>query len=155
MCCTYQATEFVELLGGQKSVYGYHCDSLKSLLISLLPPIGFKIKDNFKADGKDGPSIEVSFMESLLNALRDSAGFRIPVVSAIDVLTFVLLFRGLYSIYLVGVQPCIYIHSTLSTYQLRCVCMFFFECYHCFTSIHTAVYTNRARMNFLWKLNLR
>ena len=84
----YQATEFVELLGGQKSVYGYHCDSLKSLLISLLPPSGFQIEDKFKPDSKDGPSIEVSLMEGLLNGLRDSAGFRIPVVSAIDDFTF-------------------------------------------------------------------
>ena len=81
----HQATEFVERLGGHRSVYGYHSDTLKSLLISILPPVGYKIDDNFKTDGKCSQSTEVYFLESLLSGLRDNAGFRIPMVSAVDV----------------------------------------------------------------------
>lgn len=77
-----QTLEFVQLLGGPKSVYGYHSDTLNALILSLLPPTGFQYEERFKPSQIAFPNMKLYLLESLLQALQDNAGFHIPSVSA-------------------------------------------------------------------------
>ena len=85
--CTFstQAAEFVEIIGGKSSIYGYHPDTIHSLILTLLPPIGFNYEERFKAVERETQNIKSYFLENLLNALSENAGFNIPVVSPISI----------------------------------------------------------------------
>ena len=75
-----QTKELVKVLGGQRYICGYHPDTLKSLMLTLLP----NTVDGFRHTSEDVAvdSIEVYFMETLFRALND-AGFNWPHVSLI------------------------------------------------------------------------
>lgn len=67
-------------------MYGFHDDTLDSLVLSILPPVGFQ--EFLETDKPKKPEIipqdispDVFLVKRLLRALRKRAGFRIPHVS--------------------------------------------------------------------------
>lgn len=72
-----------------ESLYGMHDDTLDSLMLSLLPPVGFQEfletdkpqKDDEIPQNIKGRDVEVFLVRRLLRALRKQAGFRLPHVS--------------------------------------------------------------------------
>ena len=81
----FQANEFLECVGGSSSIYGLQPDTVSSLLITLLPPIENDYKPRYQMPNVETPSTEVKMrvLEMLLQALKENAGFQIPVVSGI------------------------------------------------------------------------
>ena len=68
-------------------MYGLHEDTLDSLVLSLLPPVGFKEfletdKPQQEPEEEDMRENDVFLLDTLLRALRKRAGFRLPHVSA-------------------------------------------------------------------------
>ena len=73
-------------MGGPSSLYGLREDTLDSLLLSLLPPVGFSEFIETESKPVEIPSEKdpkLFLLEYLLQALRKRAGFRIPHVSHI------------------------------------------------------------------------
>ena len=65
-------------------MYGYREDTLDSLVLSILPPVGFSefIETESKpTDSCSDKNPKLFLLEYLLQALRKRAGFRIPHVS--------------------------------------------------------------------------
>lgn len=81
-----QSVEFVEQVKSSSSLYGFHEDTLASLLLSLLPPVGHKEflqtdKPRKEKDEKeDKRENHVFLLDTLLRALRKRAGFRLSHV---------------------------------------------------------------------------
>ena len=72
-------------MGGKESLYGLHDDTLDSLVLSLLPPVGFQEfletdKPQKEEDISTEESPDVFLLRRLLRALRKRAGFRLPHV---------------------------------------------------------------------------
>ena len=72
-------------MGGKESLYGIHDDTLDSLVLSLLPPVGFQEfletdKPQKEEDIPTEESPDVFLLRRLLRALRKRAGFRLPHV---------------------------------------------------------------------------
>ena len=74
-----QVKQFIDLVGGEKSLYGLKKETLNSLLLSLLPPYGHTYKDTPPGD-LIGDSVKLCLLQELLRTLRNSAGFAVPVV---------------------------------------------------------------------------
>ena len=77
-----QVKDFVQCVSGSSSLYGLQPDTLESLVLTLLPPLGHKY------DTLGDPSIvdssldvRVYVLQELLQSLRHCAGFHIPPVS--------------------------------------------------------------------------
>ena len=78
-------------MGGVESLYGIHDDTLDSLMLSLLPPVGFQEfletdkpqKEEELPQDLKGRDLEVFLVRRLLRALRKRAGFRLPHVSGL------------------------------------------------------------------------
>ena len=83
-----QASEFIEHVDGRSSLYGLHEDTLDSLVLSLLPPVGFQefLETDKRGEDKipEGERPDVFLLRRLLRALRRRAGFRIPHVRQLD-----------------------------------------------------------------------
>jgi hypothetical protein len=78
-----KAKEFISHIDGASSLYGYHDDTLDSLVLSLLPPVGFQEFLETDKPSKpeaipEGMTPDVFLLKRLLRALRKRAGFRIP-----------------------------------------------------------------------------
>ena len=78
-----QVNDFAKMvLQGKASLYGFTDETLDSLVLTLLPPSGHKYQqvplDQNAAD-KD-IDIKVFLLKSLVDALRENAGFHIPKV---------------------------------------------------------------------------
>lgn len=77
-----QVREFVKLLSGQKYIHGYNHNTLKSLMLTLLPKPGFNTGDGlkgFEGDTISSCSTEVYFIKNILRALNNT-GFNWPQV---------------------------------------------------------------------------
>ena len=64
---------------GNTSLYGFTKETLDSLMLTLLPPIGHKyqlVQDTVNEE----MDIKVLVLQTLVDALRDNAGFHIPKV---------------------------------------------------------------------------
>ena len=78
-----QVDNFVrKVMQGQASFYGFTQETLDSLMLTLLPPIGHEyqqapLKPNTADEGMDK---QVLLLKSLLDALQKNAGFHIPKV---------------------------------------------------------------------------
>ena len=78
-----QVNDFANnVLQGQASLYGFTDETLDSLMLTILPPIGHEyqqppLKPN--ADDED-MDIKLFLLKSLVDALRENAGFNIPKV---------------------------------------------------------------------------
>ena len=78
-----QVDNFVrKVMQGQASFYGFTQETLDSLMLTLLPPIGHEyqqapLKQNTVDEGMDK---QVLLLKSLLDALQKNAGFHIPKV---------------------------------------------------------------------------
>ena len=80
-----QVKEFVNnVLEGKTSLYGFTDseETLDSLMLTLLPPIGYKYQRiPLEQDAVDvNMDIKVLLLKSLVDALRENAGFHIPKV---------------------------------------------------------------------------
>lgn len=76
-----QAQGFIDSVGGAKSLYGLKEETLDSLILTLLPPIGHEFQpmvDPGTIDEKQ--HILVLMLQEILMSLRYSAGFSIPTV---------------------------------------------------------------------------
>ena len=83
-----QVNEFLDTIGREASIYGLQKDTLSSLLLTLLPHVEFEYKKYLQQ-----PSIKTSvfdvkirIVEILLQALRENAGFQLPIVSMLSVI---------------------------------------------------------------------
>ena len=74
-----QVKQFIDLVDGDKSLYGLKKETLNSLLLSLLPPYGHTYKDTPPGD-LIGDDIKLCLLQELLRTLRNSAGFAVPLV---------------------------------------------------------------------------
>ena len=78
-----QVNDFANnVLGKKASLYGFTDETLDSLMLTLLPPIGHEyqripLKQNADDEGMD---IKVFLLKSLVDAIRENAGFNIPKV---------------------------------------------------------------------------
>ena len=78
-----QVVDFVDHIGGMSSIYGLHRDTVHSLVLALLPPNGHEYQQRCKPSTARGCSnMKVYFLETLLQAIKLNAGFRIPSVRA-------------------------------------------------------------------------
>ena len=79
-----QVVQFIQVVGGSKSLYGLQQqDTLYSLLLELLPPMDYtytKLKNNQEIRHSGG-KISTYLFQLILRALRDNAKFHIPRVS--------------------------------------------------------------------------
>ena len=71
-----------KVLQGKTSLYGFTNETLDSLMLTLLPPIGHEyqrvpLEQNPPDEDLD---IKVFLLKSLVDALRENAGFHIPKV---------------------------------------------------------------------------
>ena len=87
-----KASDFIKHIGGAESLYGIHDDTLDSLLLSLLPPVGFQefLETDKPQKEEQVPTDvkpEVFLVRRLLRALRKRAGFRLPHVSCYNTFT--------------------------------------------------------------------
>lgn len=67
---------------GFKSLYGLRPETLDSLVLDFLPPLGHtytKLGEDSVVD--DSNDVPLYLLQEILNALRGSAGFHIPRVS--------------------------------------------------------------------------
>ena len=64
---------------GNTSLYGFTKETLDSLMLTLLPPIGAKYQ-LVQNEVNEEMDIKVSVLKTLVDALRDNAGFHIPKV---------------------------------------------------------------------------
>ena len=76
--CT-QVKQFIDLVGGGNSLYGLKKETIDSLLLSLLPPYGHTYKET-PPGNLIGDDVNLCLLQELLRALRNSAGFAVPVV---------------------------------------------------------------------------
>jgi len=84
LCCNnLQAGEFVKYISGSSSLYGLQQETLSSLLMSLLPPLEHEYVDSYpEPSGKTkATDVQAVLMQKLLTALKENAGFQIPLVS--------------------------------------------------------------------------
>ena len=78
-----QVDDFATNVMGEKSnFYGFASETLHSLMLGLLPPIGYGYKQmSLKPSHVDEHiDIKVFLLKCLLDALRENAGFQIPKV---------------------------------------------------------------------------
>ena len=54
---------------------------MNSLVLTLLPPSGFKFRDHRRKEATGVTDIKAYLLEMLLQALRENAGFYVPTVS--------------------------------------------------------------------------
>lgn len=74
--------EFINLVSGGSSLYGLKDETLDSLVLTLLPPLGHKYDTLGEPSTIDTTlSVKVFLVQELLQALRHSSGFNIPPVS--------------------------------------------------------------------------
>ena len=76
-----QAQQFIDCIGGSGSLYGLKEETLDSLVMTMLPPADH----TFHPLGEpsivdDSGDVRVFLMQELLGALRNCAGFTIPLV---------------------------------------------------------------------------
>ena len=74
-----QVKQFIDLVDGDKSLYGLRKETLNSLLLSFLPPYGHTYMDTPPGD-LIGDDIKLCLLQELLKTLRNSAGFAVPLV---------------------------------------------------------------------------
>ena len=71
-------------MGGKSNFYGFASETLHSLMLGLLPPIGHEYKQMSlkpnNVDEDEDMNIKVFLLKCLLDALRENAGFQIPKV---------------------------------------------------------------------------
>ena len=77
-----QVEEFVMRVEGQSSLYGMQLDTVNSLILSLLPPVGF----TFECKREPGlfdttEDIKIHILRLLVQCLRQCCGMHIPYVS--------------------------------------------------------------------------
>ena len=76
-----QVNEFLCHVYGYKSLYGLRPETLDSLILDLLPPLGHtycKLGENSVVD--DTHEVPIYLLQEILSALRSNAGFHIPRV---------------------------------------------------------------------------
>ena len=74
--------DFVQCVSGSSSLYGLQPDTLESLVLTLLPPLGHKYDTLGEPSLVDSSmDIRVYVLQELLQSLRHCAGFHIPPVS--------------------------------------------------------------------------
>ena len=88
LCHCLQVKQFIDVVGEDKSLYGLKKETtLDSLLLSLLPPYGHTCKDT-PPGNLIGDNVKLCLLQELLRALRNSAGFAVPVVREGGVTSF-------------------------------------------------------------------
>ena len=65
---------------GKTNLYGFAEETLDSLMLTLLPPIGHEYKRIPLKQNKEDVDIKVFILKCLLDALQENAGFQIPKV---------------------------------------------------------------------------
>ena len=76
--------QFIQVVGGSKSIYGLQQhDTLYSLLLELLPPVDYTYTrlENNQQIHQSGEDITTYLFQRILGALRSNAKFHIPWVS--------------------------------------------------------------------------
>lgn len=74
--------DFIQCVSGGSSLYGLQPDTLESLVLTLLPPLGHKYETLGEPSLDDSSvDIKVYLIQELLQSLRHCAGFHIPPVS--------------------------------------------------------------------------
>ena len=77
-----QAKDFIKCVSGSSSLYGLKSDTLESLVLTLLPPLGHKYITLGEPSVVDSTvDVRVYLVQELLQSLRHCAGFHIPPVS--------------------------------------------------------------------------
>ena len=77
-----QARSFIQCVSGSSSLYGLQSDTLESLVLTLLPPLGHKYKTLGDPSIVDSSvDVKIYLVQELLQSLRHCAGFHIPPVS--------------------------------------------------------------------------
>ena len=77
----FQVNEFLCGVYGCKSLYGLQPETLDSLILDFLPPLGHAYKELGEASVvDDSQEVPVYLVQEILNALRVNAGFHIPKV---------------------------------------------------------------------------
>ena len=71
--------DFVGVVEGAASLYGLKKETLDSLLLSILPSYTYKFKEVETHDFSD--DVRVQLLQETVTALRNSAGFSIPMVT--------------------------------------------------------------------------
>ena len=71
--------EFISVVEGDASLYGLKKETLDSLLLSILPSYTYKFKEVETHDFSD--DVRVQLLQEMVTALRNSAGFSIPMVN--------------------------------------------------------------------------
>ena len=65
---------------GKANLYGFAEETLDSLMLTLLPPIGHEYKRIPLKQNEKDVGIKVFILKCLLDALQENAGFQIPKV---------------------------------------------------------------------------
>ncbi len=79
---TFQVNEFICHMYGYQSLYGLRPETLDSLILDFLPPLGHAyttLGEDSVVD--DSQEVALYLLQEILNALRNNAGFHIPRVS--------------------------------------------------------------------------
>ena len=72
-----------------KSLYGLQTETVDSLILDMLPPVGYKFKE-LKSDTEVSQisDIHTVLITEILNAFRKSAGFNSPMVGRIIIINY-------------------------------------------------------------------
>ena len=77
-----KVNEFVQLVGGKKSLYGLQDETVDSLMLCVLPARSHQFQEVPNIlPAKEDEDIRHYLLQQLVVALRDSAGFSVPMVS--------------------------------------------------------------------------
>ena len=76
-----KVNEFVQLVGGKKSLYGLQNETVDSLMLCMLPARSHQFQVSWSQPTEDEDDLCRYLLQQLLVALRVSAGFSIPLVS--------------------------------------------------------------------------
>ena len=102
-----QAKDFIKCVSGSSSLYGLQSDTLESLVLTLLPPLGHNYRTLGEPSVVDSTvDVRVYLVQELLQSLRHCAGFHIPPVSQNYIVILSWVGRAVYTIKAHNIWTC-------------------------------------------------